>query len=208
MKEHNDLILELPNFVPRALCERIIEKFENSPNTQKGTVIYNNVEQVIPELKNSTELCTCCEYSMKDDHREIVKYIKDAEEQYFTRLHDENIYNQPRHMFDAIFTLYPDHDYTPTVQRQPRGGKYAWHFDGGGGGMRQYATMIIYLNTLKPGEGGCTEFYHGRKVRPECGKVLIWPGVWAYPHCGNEVKAHYKYTIVTTLHLNNKNKAS
>lgn len=200
MKEHNDFILELPNFVPRELCERIIKKFEQSPHRHEaGKVNYNGILEVIPELKNSTEACACCDPNMKDEHREIVKYMEDAEELYFRQLYEENNYKQPRHMFDSMFTMYPSKNYTPVIQRQSRGSKYAWHFDGGY--EREYATMMIYLNTLEPEEGGCTEFYYGRKVRPECGKVIIWPSNWSYPHCGNEVKGDYKYTIVSILSL-------
>lgn len=200
MKEHNDLILELPNFVPETLCKTLIEKFENSTTPlRKGTVTYNGREMVNPELKNSMERCTCCEPTMKSEDKEIKKYIKDAYKQYMIRLYNENIHDQPLHMFEAKLELKPIHDYAPTIQRQPRGGKYAWHYDSTD--VEHFATLMIYLNTLEPEEGGCTEFYHGRKVRPECGKVLIWPGTWSYPHCGNEVKAEYKYAIVVALYL-------
>lgn len=207
MKEHNDFILELPNFVPKELCERIIEKFEKSPSLYKGRVNYSGVLQVIPELKNSMETCTCCDPLMKDDiHHEVIKYIKDAEDQYYLRLHNENNYKQQRHMLDTLFVSQPTHEYVPVVQRQSRGGKYVWHFDGTlcrhfdpkVKGF-DYAIMMIYLNTLEPEEGGCTEFYHGRKIRPECGKVVIWPASWTYPHNGNEVKGDYKYTMVIQL---------
>jgi hypothetical protein len=200
MKEHNDFILELPNFVPETLCKTIIEKFENSSLTPlRGMVQYNGRKMIIPELKNSMELCTCCEHTMKNENEEITKYIKDAYKQYMIRLYSENIHDQPLHMFEAKLESKPSHDYTPVIQRQPRGGKYAWHYDENN--KEHVAMLMIYLNTLEPEEGGCTEFYGGRKVRPECGKVLIWPATWAYPHCGNEVKAKYKYAIVTPLKL-------
>ena len=201
MKEHNDFILELPNFVPETLCKTLIEKFENSPNSQGiGEVTYNGKTMVIPELKNSMEMCTCCEPIMKSEHEEIVKYIKDAHKQYMIRLYNENIHDQLLHIFHSQLQSTPLHDYSPTIQRQPRGGKYGWHYDYDGS-RKHFATLMIYLNTLEPEEGGCTEFYGGRKVRPECGKVVIWPATWAYPHCGNEVKAEYKYAVVLPLYL-------
>lgn len=207
MKEHNDFILELPNFVPKELCERIIKKFEQCPHRHEvGKVYYNGNLEVIPELKNSMETCTCCDPNMKDEHCEIIKYIKDAEDQYYLRLHNENNYKQLRHMLHSLLVPQPTHEYVPTIQRQPRGGKYRWHFDGSvcrhvNPNVKgfDYAIMMIYLNTLEPEEGGCTEFYHGRKIRPECGKVVIWPASWTYPHNGNEVKSDYKYTIVIQL---------
>jgi hypothetical protein len=201
MKEHNDFILELPNFVPETLCKTIIEKFENSSLTPlRGVVQYNGRKMIIPELKNSMELCTCCEPTMKSENEEIIKYIKDAYKQYMIRLYSENIHNQPFHMFESYLDSTPLHNYIPTIQRQPRGGNYAWHYDNSGS-PNHFATLMIYLNTLEHEEGGCTEFYGGRKVRPECGKVLIWPATWAYPHCGNEVKAEYKYAIVVPLQM-------
>ena len=45
--------------------------------------------------------------------------------------------------------------------------------------------------------GGCTEFSNGRSVRPEKGKVLIFPATPQYVHRGAIVKKGSKYGITT-----------
>ena len=45
-------------------------------------------------------------------------------------------------------------------------------------------AWTVYLNDVK--EGGETEFlYQGIKVKPEKGKVVIWPGSYTHIHRGN-----------------------
>lgn len=199
MREHKDLVLELPNFVPESLCKKMVEFFESTPNKQAGTVLYAGKQSVIPELKNSIECCICekCMPEAEHEYLEVRKFIEHAIHLYELQLKNEYEYKQTKHTFEAILTcgIYADN---MMIQKQPRGGKYAWHFDHSSGD--HIAMMMIYLNTLEPDEGGCTEFSNGRKVRPECGKVVIWPATWAYPHCGNEVKGDSKYTIVTSLY--------
>ncbi len=48
MREHKDLVLELPNFVPESLCKKMIEIFESAPNKETGTVTYDGESSVIP----------------------------------------------------------------------------------------------------------------------------------------------------------------
>ena len=50
----------------------------------------------------------------------------------------------------------------------------------------QYRTMawMVYLNDVE--EGGETEFlYQQKKVKPEKGKLVIWPGAFTHLHRGN-----------------------
>ena len=202
MKEHKDLILELPNFVPESLCKKMIEIFENAPNRKPGTVTYHDKDYVIPELKNSIDCCPCAQCIPEAEHEylEVRKFIEHAIDLYKLQLKNEYEYKQNKHTFEVI--LNNDMYFGELgIQKQPRGGKYAWHYDyDGGDGVGHFAVLMIYLNTLEPDEGGCTEFGNGRKVRPECGKVVIWPATWAYPHCGNEVTCESKYTIVTQIY--------
>ena len=203
MREDGDLIIELPKFVPESFCKHLIDKFEKDPGKVVGEVEYNGIRDVIPELKNSIESgCLCCKDGWEHEFEEVRKFILHAHELYIHQLYNEYDYKQIRHTFQSIFDLAFD-EMLPGIQKQPKGGKYSWHFDQNftDEPKRHFAMLMIYLNTLEPNEGGCTEFGNGRKIRPECGKVVIWPASWAYPHCGNEVKCDAKYTIVTPIYL-------
>lgn len=201
MKEHNDLILELPNFLPESLCKRLIDNFEKYPDKKTGVVSYDGVTSIIPELKNSTEVCTCCTHGFENEHKECKKYLDQAIRLYQLCLEKEYDYKQVKHTFETIIDEdILNYNYPTVIQKQTKGSKYAWHFDGGFD-CKDFILMIVYLNTLEPYEGGCTEFGHGRKIRPECGKIMICPASWTYPHCGNEVKGDAKYILTGRVNM-------
>lgn len=59
---------------------------------------------------------------------------------------------------------------------------------------RRVLTFIWYLNTVE--EGGETEFFNGRiKIKPEKGKLLIFPSTWTYMHRGNMPISSDKYIV-------------
>ena len=42
---------------------------------------------------------------------------------------------------------------------------------------------MTYLNDVE--DGGTTDFdYYKVKIKPECGKTLIWPAEWTHAHTG------------------------
>jgi len=196
----DDFILELPNFVPKAFCKHLIEKFESDHRKRDGLIIINGEERVIPELKNSKEIFISGLEDWEKDDEEIRFFMSKALEHYNKRLQHLFEHNQPIHTFGTLLSANMG-DLGYTLQRQQRGAKYAWHYDGGSTGNNQmhYLFVIMYLNTLEPNEGGQTMFSNGRKIRPECGKIMMCPSSWTYPHCGAEVKADNKYILTTGI---------
>ena len=193
-----DLILELPNFIPGDLCDHIIEKFENDDRKVRGAVFTEEGLIFNDKLKNSIELQILGLKDWKSVDEQLSEYIKKAIKEYYNFI-DKNFYHdQPLHIFEGILNR-PTKDLGYTIQRQSRGAKYAWHYDGGIT-IPSFLFIMIYLNTLEPHEGGETQFFNNRKVRPERGKIILFPATWTHPHCGNEVKADAKY-IITTITL-------
>ena len=62
-------------------------------------------------------------------------------------------------------------------------------------------TYLFYLNTIE--EGGETEFIDGTKIKPETGKLLIFPATWTYEHRGNVPISSNKYICTGWLYNNN-----
>ena len=56
-----------------------------------------------------------------------------------------------------------------------------------------YAS-ILYLN--EDFEGGETEFLNGRKIKPETGKLVLFPSTWCMVHRGCPVTEGQKYLCV------------
>ena len=206
MKEEGDLIIELPKFVPESFCKCLIDRFEKESPKRAGTVMYGGVLEVVPELKKSIESgCLCCQEGWEHEFKELSKFIRHAVELYKYQLYNEYYYDQPKHALENVIHSTTHNEIVPVIQKQSKGCKYAWRYDETGdisGSGKHFVTLMIYLNTLEPNEGGCTEFGNGRKVRPECGKIVMWPATWAYPHNGNEVIGDAKYTIVTPIFIN------
>lgn len=194
------LILELPDFVPKDLCRAMIDKFENDNRKYPGIVICGGKQSVIPDLKNSTELFFSRLKDWKCVDDEVSKYIIRALKIYFEFIKEKFEYNQVRHPFDTMLKCGTS-DIGYSIQKTEKGSSYAWHHDGEMEGLKRMVNIMIYLNTLHIEDDGTTEFSNGRKVRPECGKVLIFPSSWTFPHCGNKVKNRDKYTCITMVNL-------
>ncbi len=79
---------------------------------------------------------------------------------------------------------------------------YKWHQDGSikqGHNEHRIITYLWYLNTVD--EGGETYFYHG-KVKPEKGKLVLFPAFWNYNHKGETPISHDKYIITGWVYSN------
>ena len=60
----------------------------------------------------------------------------------------------------------------------------------------RHLTWMTYLNDVDEDNGGTTDFdYYKIKVKPECGKTLIWPAEWTHAHAGSILKKGEKYII-------------
>jgi len=203
MKVHNDLLMELSDFVPKSFCDHLIRKFEKDDNKQLGRVCYEGEYMYKPEMKQSTEIYVSSDPNYVEEDKVLYKYIHTAVELYTKYLNNEYNFNQCIHTFRPLLNCVQNGltDKGYSIQRQERGSIYRWHYDSEN---NSYLFGMLYLNTLEPHEGGCTEFINGRKVRPECGKIMLCPASWTYAHCGNEVKGDYKYTVTFMVYMDDK----
>lgn len=75
------------------------------------------------------------------------------------------------------------------------GGFHQWHCEQGAGTSSSRALVwMIYLNDVT--DGGDTEFlYQHMKVKPEKGKLVIWPAGITHPHRGNPPYSNEKWIV-------------
>lgn len=60
--------------------------------------------------------------------------------------------------------------------------------------ISRHLVWMIYLNNVN--DGGETEFYYQKiKIKPEVGKILIWPCDWTHTHRGIASKTETKYIM-------------
>lgn len=182
-----EFVFEVQNNLSKDFCKRVIDIFESHPGKFQGRTLSG----VNLKTKRSTDCFITDDPIWEDVDTILCERLKEGFISYIGYL---------RTITDGKFHIpyIPVSDRGYTVQRTGKNGFYKWHSDESG--ARLYA-FIWYLNTLKPEDGGCTEFYTGRKIKPEEGKLLIFPASWTYIHRGGVVLTDtYKYIITGFIH--------
>ena len=201
-------ILEIPNFLSHDLCNHLIEKFEkHADKIENGKLRYFVDGEHVDLEKPNKELDMSLYPDFKDVDATVQKYVSSAIKTYLKHLESEFDFNKKpfTHPMCQIITNDRITDAGYFIHRIPHGSIYEWHTDQVPFGPKTqshgFVQAIIYLNTLQPHEGGCTEFVNGRKVRPEIGKMLMFPRSWTYPHSGERVEAPFKYILTVCIYM-------
>jgi hypothetical protein len=201
----DNFILEIPNVFSPELCKNIINKFENdTANHVKGALEDKGGNYVNEDWKSSTELNVSTSPGWEIANNKIKYYVKNAVETYLE--HIRGIFKDAEIDKDDMdfvldHTLFPLHMGNSSIQKVNKGKHYRWHQDYMPGETRVF-TSFVYLNTLEPDEGGTTDFINGKSIRPEAGKMTIFPSAWPFIHTGRLIKADAKYILVTNIYRN------
>ena len=194
-------VLEIPNFISSDICESIIQRFENDNRKVEGFFHFKVNDRIITRKKNNVEL-DCDLLGQEDVGQMFLHFSAKAYIEYEKYLKDTfDGYGDPKYpIYDKELgkTRIVCSDFQ--IQRLGKGDFYDWHHDGDVS-KPFFIQVIFYLNTLQENQGGCTEFIDGKKVRPEMGKVLMYPCAWTFPHKGGEVLDGYKYICTTTVSI-------
>lgn len=167
------------------VCREAIRRFEASPGEQVAGRI-GAAAEAAPQVKRSTDL----HISGREDWRDI----------------DQALSQQLAGAFHALQLEFPFFaansfkDLGYNLQRTLPGEYYHWHVDAGPGEFSQRQLVgIWYLNDV-PGPGGETEFpLQGISVRPEEGKLLLFPPFWTHVHRGVTLREGVKYIATTWI---------
>jgi|TARA_B110000114_G_scaffold18551_1_gene17837 hypothetical protein len=198
-------VYEIKDNLPKNICDAIIKKFESDKDNHvigklgggdpSDTYVNKN-------WKDSTEL------NLKMSHWEkalgkLEFFLKRGMDEYMKEVYkyigkqcgaEDNDFA----MHYSLGTNYITD--ICSIQRIKKDRHYRWHHDYMPEQPTRTLTFMWYLNTLEPDEGGNTGFIHGRRVRPEAGKLIIFPSTWTCLHTGELIKADAKYLIVGGIH--------
>jgi hypothetical protein len=88
----------------------------------------------------------------------------------------------------------------PSIQKyKPEGDHYDFHHDDGPG-MHRVVSALVYLNTVH--EGGETYFPEfDLKIKPEVGKLVIFPSNYIYRHAALSPESGVKYAAAYWAYL-------
>jgi hypothetical protein len=178
----NTFIFEKHRALPLDVCAEMIRRFEASEDEQYLGRIGQLADQD-RSIKRSTDLVTSGKEHWKDIDGELFRSLSAAIREF-------------RETFPFFKGPFKDMGYA--IQRTHPGEYYHWHIDGGSHefSMRQLVA-VWYLNDV-PGPGGETEFlYQDVKVKPEAGKLVLFPPFWTHEHRGVELQQGVKYIATT-----------
>ncbi|MGD2117760.1 MAG: 2OG-Fe(II) oxygenase [Chromatiales bacterium] len=178
----NSFIFERPGALAADFCDEVVRRFEASPHYQREGVI-GQLGSQDSSIKRTMDLVV----SDKDDWQDI--------DEIFFRTTAAAM-NEFCKSFPYFSKGFKDMGYQ--VQRYEAGDYYHWHIDGG---SHQFAArqlvLLWYLNDV-PGPGGETEFlYQDISVRPEKGKLVMFPPFWTHEHRAARVQQGRKYIATT-----------
>jgi hypothetical protein len=178
-------IYEIDRALEPDVCREMIRRFEANPDQQyPGRIGQAGLEA--ESIKKSTDL----RISGCDDWRDIDSMLSKSLVTRFNELAREYPFFAANSFKDIGYNL----------QRTLPGEFYHWHVDGGPGPFSERQLVAIwYLNDV-PGPGGETEFpLQQTVIKPQEGKLLLFPPFWTHVHRGAVLEQGVKYIATTWI---------
>ena len=182
----NSFIFAFDNALPGFLCDNMVERFEQHGDEQYEGRVGSQLNQN-SLLKKTTDLVVSGKAHWKDVDNNLFRSLALA-----------------IRAFQKEFTFFKDmqqfKDMGYNLQRYQAGEYYHWHVDADNPQLADRQLVAIwYLNDVE-GEGGETEFvYQGVQVRPEKGKLILFPPFWTHQHRAVTLQQGRKYIATTWI---------
>ncbi len=180
--QSGSFIFEKPGALPLDICQEMIRRFEEDTENQYPGRIGQTFTKD-QSMKRSTDLVTSGKENWKDLDTELFRSLGKAIIEF-------------REMYPFFKGAFKDNGYA--IQRTNTGEYYHWHIDGGSHEFADRQLVAVwYLNDVE-GPGGETEFsYQQVKVKPEAGKLVLFPPFWTHEHRGVTLEKGVKYIATT-----------
>jgi len=178
----NSFIFEKKQALAQDICTEMIRRFEDDTNNQYPGRI-GQMHDKDTSIKRSTDLVTSGKDNWTDLDKELFRSLGTALIEF-------------REHYPFFKGAFKDNGYA--IQRTDPGEFYHWHIDGGSHEFSQRQLVAVwYLNDVE-GPGGETEFsYQKVKVKPEAGKLILFPPFWTHEHRGVTLEKGVKYIATT-----------
>jgi hypothetical protein len=195
------------NSISPELCKTIITMFDLDNNKYEG-VTFGGLNKNVKDtqdlmIPNSPDKSGFDKWSkiQKFLEKELAKNTKE----YIKILDDIVIKNHEKENTTSQYTTFGSllTNESFMVQRYTKQkGRYIYHNDFKSdyeNKKYRVITYLWYLNNVE--EGGETEFWGTHIIKPEAGKLLLFPASWTFPHRGKMPLSHDKYIITGWLYL-------
>ena len=182
--KENTFIFEQKNALPAELCDDMVRRFEENTDDQYQGRIGQTVSQD-SSIKKTTDLVVSGKDHWKDVDNNLFRSMGIAIKEF-------------REAYPYFKGPFKDMGYG--IQRYNPGEFYHWHIDGGSHDFSQRQLVALwYLNDV-PGPGGETEFlFQDVKIKPEKGKLVLFPPFWTHEHRAVTLNEGVKYIATTWI---------
>ena len=173
-----------PNAFSKDYCDAVIAQFEQMSNHQQ-TYLQSGIHKNADERVTFDWAPTSNMYYQGHD---LCKHFYDVLHSHYKEHYIEK--------YDILKTFFQHTPKGMTVQKtRPHQGYHAWHTEvAHSASACRVIAYTLYLNDVE--EGGETEFlYQGVKIKPEAGKLALFPTSYTHPHRGNPIYTGEKYII-------------
>ena len=187
--EYEDFIGSYSNFIDSSLCKNIIDTFD----------YFQNIDAVFCSGEQSNNTCAG-RFDWSINLKVMQSHMPDLPQDFLNQ-QLSYAWNEYTAIFGHLRDNSPHYSIDQKVQKTPTGGGYhIWHDENGmQSNSHRVAVWMIYLNDDY--EGGETEFlYYKKRIKPERGKLLIWPGGYTHAHRGGMVLSGNKYILTGWFH--------
>lgn len=184
-----DLIYIAENTLPGEICDKIIKNFEEDDQKKLGTIngkINLNIKKTMELFidKNNKKWKETDDFLFNEIDKHLKNYFKKLLGVYvgFENLENSGFYinkfkkNDGRELYHHDFEINPERT------------KY------------RVLTFMWYLNDIK--EGGESEFFGTYKIKPQRGKLVIFPASWTHPYENCIPISEDKYVICGWIYSN------
>ena len=194
----NELIYLNECSIPPELCDEIIQMFETQTENRYEGVTAGGLNK---DVKDSLDFIIPKDPAMYNSKWLKVYNLLSQELQVNLKKYIKNISKDMDSKYKILGNNTLEAE-TFQMQRYKAGvGKYVYHNDFSikyNEKKMRVITYLWYLNDVE--QGGETELFGNILIKPEKGKLLLFPSSWTFPHSGKMPISNDKYIITGWLY--------
>lgn len=186
------------------LCEKIIQLYDSELHMKYQGVTASGLDK---SVKDTEDMMIPENEEWEEINRRLSNELQKHVKLYTEKIGDKENFKKENN-FGTAYHHLQDTLIQPTsfmIQKyDQQKGKYIYHNDSSNEPTQsRVLTYLWYLNDVE--EGGETEFFGGTfRIKPESGKLLLFPACWCYPHRGNIPISSNKYIVTGWLYTETK----